>query len=157
MRMYCSHICISLSEIICNISVLLLQMLNASRLYMYRCSSLPKHTWLQHKHSITVHHFTWYFTQDVKTHRSNWLFLLTCYTFLLIFLCFVVTKRSVIAERMTDVTQTPVNTEQCFESKTVDIIFIILLTELARSIRANEKVSSSKMSALTVSPCYFLQ
>ena len=96
--MYCSHTCSSMSEIICNISVLLLQMLNVSRLYLYRCSSLPKYMWLQNKHSITVHHFCFYFncffTQDVETHRSNWLFLLTCYTFLLILLCFVVTNRS---------------------------------------------------------------
>ncbi len=39
-------------------------------------------------------------------------------------LCFVVTKRSVITEEMADTPQTPVNTEQCLESKTVDIIFM---------------------------------
>ncbi|KTF85087.1 hypothetical protein cypCar_00035121, partial [Cyprinus carpio] len=49
------------------------------------------------------------------------------------------TKRSVIAEGMADVTQTPVNTA-VFGVQDSEIIFIILLTGLARSIRANEKV-----------------
>ncbi len=54
-------------------------------------------------------------------------------------LCFVVTKRSVIAEEISDVPQTPVNTEQYLESKTVDCICIILWRDKQGTVRIDEK------------------